>query len=415
MKFFYKSPISVLIFSLFFSSTCSRAESLQSILNYSLSHAPEVKEALAEINSAQHRTEQTRSQHYPTVSVTGSKTLSQYHRYQSNYTSNNIIPGIQAEMNLYSFGAIEKDIARSKKEEEYYLYHYSATKEELAYAISKLYLTALNMKDAISIMEKSLKRHHNIVNNLKIIVEYDEGRNSEYVQAETRLLMVEQNINNYKQKLASTLSTLSKYSQNTITESDLRNPFLNMTPQKLYSQYKKDTQNEHPLYRVQQAELAMKHLSVESENKKTLPKLSLVGSATTEDRQISLQLAWEVYNRGTNYIMKEKASEISASQERLIRMERDIEDVERLSKINIDESNIQLKTLKSQISASAKVVEFYKLQFEIARRSLLDVLNAEQELSNVELAYVSTEYNLRQAMLDYLYSQGMISMWGNTK
>ncbi|ECD4289131.1 TolC family protein, partial [Salmonella enterica subsp. enterica serovar Potsdam] len=54
---------------------------------------------------------------------------------------------------------------------------------------------------------------------------------------------------------------------------------------------------------------------------------------------------------------------------------------------------------------------FYQLQFNIARRSLLDVLNAEKELSDIQLLYVTTSYDLRNAMLDYMYSQGTISSW----
>ena len=52
-----------------------------------------------------------------------------------------------------------------------------------------------------------------------------------------------------------------------------------------------------------------------------------------------------------------------------------------------------------------------KSQFNVARRSLLDVLNAEKELSDVELSYATTLSDLRYGMLDYLYAQGTLSRW----
>ncbi|MFK5040184.1 hypothetical protein ACI3P4_04370 [Glaesserella parasuis] len=55
------------------------------------------------------------------------------------------------------------------------------------------------MKEAISVMEKSLFRHQQILQDLDIIMENDEGRESEFVQAETRMLMAQQEINNYRQ------------------------------------------------------------------------------------------------------------------------------------------------------------------------------------------------------------------------
>lgn len=71
--------------------------------------------------------------------------------------------------------------------------------------------------------------------------------------------------------------------------------------------------------------------------------------------------------------------------------------------------------MKKQIVSSEKVIDFYRMQFDIARRTLLDVLNAEKELSNVELSYATTQHNLRLSILDYLYTQGMISTWGDVK
>lgn len=396
-------------------STHAQGSSLKTLLQQNLSSVPEVREALANIESARNRTEQSISQHYPIVSLTTSKVLGQYHSDKGDYSSTKLTPGIQAEVNLFSFGAIEKDIERSHKETEYYQHTYEATREELAYTIAQLYLSALNIKESIKVMEKSLARHQLIIKDLKIITEYDGGRESELVQAETRMLMVQQEINSYRQKLATTLNTLSKYTKTTVTEEELSNPFSGLTENRLFSQYTLKQHSDNPLYRASVADLATKNLSVEAEKKKQLPKINMVGSATRDDRQVGLQVAWEVYNRGNDYITKEKISDISASRERLSRTERDIEEGAKLAKINIKESNIQLKALKKQIASSNKVVDFYRLQFEIARRSLLDVLNAEKEVTSVELAYATTEHSLRSSMLDYLYTQGMISTWGEVK
>ncbi|MDE4021775.1 TolC family protein [Glaesserella parasuis] len=198
MKFIRKNAVSCIMLSSFLSIS-TYANPLKTILQQNLSNAPEVKEALANVEAAQNRVEQSKSQHFPIVSVTGSKTLRQYHKYEDNYGSTKIIPGIQAEMNIFAFGAIEKDIERCYKEKEYYKHTYTATQEEIAYTIGQLYLTALNMKEAISVMEKSLFRHQQILQDLDIIMENDEGRESEFVQAETRMLMAQQEINNYRQ------------------------------------------------------------------------------------------------------------------------------------------------------------------------------------------------------------------------
>lgn len=414
MNLYSTSYLSRLVFTALFAgsiSVAAGANPLKTILQQNLTAAPEVREAKANIEAAQNRTEQSKSQHYPIVDLTASKTLSQHHRYNDDYSSKKIVPGAKAEINIFAFGAIEKDIERSTKEEQYYQHTYDATREELAYTIGKLYLTALNMKESIAVMQKSLARHQNIIADLTVIADNDEGRESELVQAETRMLMVQQEINSYRQRLATTLNTLSKYTKKKVTEKDLSNPFHQLTSDQLYHRYTLERKEQNPLYRATVAEFEAKNLSVEAEEKKRLPRINLVGSANRDDRQLGVEVAWNAFNRGSDYSVREKASEIAASQARMLRTERDIEESASLAKINIEESQSQLKTLKKQISASEQVIEFYRLQFDVARRSLLDVLNAEKELSTVELAYATTQSNLRMAMLDYLYTQGMISTW----
>lgn len=396
-------------------SASAGADTLKAILQDSLSSAPEMLEAAANIQSAQHRTEQANAQHWPVVSVAGSKIIDQYHRDRADYYQTRIIPSVKAQMNLYAFGAIEKNVERSRKEEEYYRDRYGATREELAYTISRLYLQALNIKEALAIMQKSLSRHQKILTNLNVIADNDGGRESEYVQAQARVMMIKQNINRYNKQLANTLSALSKYTKLNITTKNLDNPFKHLSDAQLFAKYSTKEKHLNPLYKTQQTELEAKQLALQVENKKDLPKLNLVGSASRDDRYIGVEMSWDILNLTNTYNIREKSSDIVAASQRLERVSRNIDNLSDIAKINIKESRDQLKTLTSQIQASAKVVNFYQMQFDIARRSLLDVLNAERELADVELAFATAEYELRSAILDYLYSQGKISDWGHIK
>ncbi len=53
-------------------------------------HDPIVMEARAELTSAQSRIEQASSAHWPVVTATGSKLLSQSHRYSYDYDTEDI-------------------------------------------------------------------------------------------------------------------------------------------------------------------------------------------------------------------------------------------------------------------------------------------------------------------------------------
>lgn len=415
IKKFFCSISTVVLASHLLLVSVSHANGLKDILKYTLTSAPEIKEASANIDASRNRTEQAKAQHLPVISLTGSQVLAQRHSSASDYTSKSLIPGIEGQVNLYSFGAIQTDVERTQKEEEFYQQKYISTQEDLAYTVSKMYLEALSMKESIAIMNKSLERHRKILGDIGVITANDEGRESEYVQAEARMLMVEQEINRYRKRLSSLLNTLSKYSDFPLTEKSLFNPFKDLTDDVLYSKYTLANKTSNPSYQAQVADLAAKELAVKVEDKKQMPKINIIGSATKDDRLIGLKMSWDILNRPSGYSVREKASQMAAAYEKLQQISRDIEEFANLAKININESRVQLKTLKSQIDASSKVLDFYKLQFDIARRTLLDVLNAEKELSTIELTYTNTQNDLRMAMLDYLYSQGMISTWSGLK
>jgi len=387
------------------------AESLQSILHYALTSDPVLKEAQAAYQSAQHRTSQAEALHLPVVTATGDQPIVQQYKYENDRRSRQFDPGVRVDMNLYTFGAIDAEVNKNKQNERYFFFKYDETREELASAITDLYLNALQSKQAIAILKNSLKRHNAIVKSIRTIAVNDEGRESEFVQAQARKMMVEQQINTEQRNLANMLSRLSSYSMQPVSAARLTDPFAKIDEKTLLAKYTLEDQTQNPTYLAQQAELESKKADIEAEKRKTYPSINLVGTANRHNRGVGINVSWQLFNRPSSYSVREKASEMEAASERLRQVARSIEESTQLAKINLRQNKIALSTLKRQIASSKKVVEFYKLQFQIARKTLIELLNAEGELTNVEMAYNTTKNALRHAVLDYLRSQGMLSQW----
>lgn len=404
----YKSVISVFFLLSMFAG---QAESLKNILQHALVYDPILLEAKADEESAYNRVEQAKSLHWPTVKVTADSRLLEAHDNQNNFDNSAITPGVEVSVNVYSFGAIDAEIKKNEYNETYFRHKYSESQEELGYAIGDLYLKAYDAKASIRVLKQSLKRHKRILTDLQVILDNDPGRESEYVQAQARQILVVQQINDYQRTLDSSLSSLSKYTRKFVTEKDLSGPFKGMSQKLLKNKFTLKEQSESPSFLAQRAELESKISDVEAAKAKRMPAVNLVGTATPKDKQLGLRLSWDVFNRSTGYGIQEKDSLRSAAERRLERVARDVDETARLALIDMKRSEVQLKTIKSQIKATAKVVEFYKLQFSIARRSLIEVLNAEKELADVELAQVSTRTQWNRAVLSYLRSQGMLSDW----
>lgn len=385
--------------------------SLKDILKNALVDDPILLEARANQESAVNRVQQAEALHWPGVRLVADQTLLEHRRRQSNVSYSKFNPRLEASVNLYSFGAIESEIAKNKSSEKYYRHKYGESREQLAYTIGDLYLTALGAKNAKKVLKGSLKRHQAVLNNLAVILESDKGRESEYVQAEARKILVEQQINDYQTLLESTLSTLSKYTQQMVTEADLKSPFKGLSEAQLLKNYQLKDPKRIPSYMAQQAEIETKSFEIEVEKAKQYPQFDLVGSANRDEQRLMVRMSWDVFNRATKYMVKEKQSLRTAAKRRLEQVIRDVVESARLALINIRRNKLQLKTLASQIKATKKVADFYALQFEVAQKTLLEVLNIESELSDVKLARVNVQDELNRSMLGYLRSQGKIAYW----
>ncbi|ENO4963379.1 TolC family protein [Escherichia coli] len=401
----------ILSFCFLFSVHNVFASPLPALLRDALIHDPSVMEARAEATSARSRVEQARSAHWPVVTATGSKLLSQSQRYDYDYDSEDILPGIRGEMNIFASGAIEADVSRSESEAEYYRYKVDEAGEETIRSFVSLYLDALREKQSIAVLEQSLSRHNAILNDLNTISIHDTGRESEFVQAEARRLMVRQQINTRTRVLKTTLGKLSTWTTNPVTEADLENPFSRMTESRLLTDFTQTPQKGNPSWLASQADVESKKAALKAQELARYPRVDLTGSVTRDDRQIGVSLSWDLFNRNASYGVSEKAAQIAAATGRLDSVARMIDETGRLSLITVRQSRMEMETLRRQEQASARVVDFYRLQFRVARKTLIELLNAESELYSVGLSRVQTEDQMLHGMLDYLYSQGMLLKW----
>lgn len=132
---------------------------------------------------------------------------------------------------------------------------------------------------------------------------------------------------------------------------------------------------------------------------------------TTEDRQVYLNMSWDLLNQGAKYSVEQSGQSAVAAKARLDQIQRDIEERARTAEIDMFQSQQKMQISQEQIIASRKVVSDNEKQFKIARKSLIDVLNAYNELAGVEMAYVSAQNDYRMAALAYLRAQANISNW----
>ena len=384
---------------------------LKALLRTALEQDPMMLEAQANEDAALSKVKESKSLHYPTLAVTANQILDQYHQSQYDYVSEDFTPGLRGSVNLYSFGAISAQVDRDVKKSQYFEQKIDETAEELGYNIGTEYLKALNAHEALAVQMRSLARHNKFTHDIGVIVQYDSGRRSELTQAQARQMQVEHTISGLQRELGFALSHLKKYSSEIINQDTLVDPFIAMPPSEFIQRYQLSEVKQHPSYMAQHAELDSIRSEVKYRQAKRYPSINLEGNVTTEDRQVYLNLSWDLLNRASKYSVEQSGQSVVAAQARLEQIQRDIEERARTAEIDMFQSQQKMHISQEQIQASRKVVSDNEKQFKIARKSLIDVLNAYNELAGVEMAYVTAQNDYRMAALAYLRAQAGISNW----
>lgn len=387
------------------------AVQLKTLLKTALEQDPMMLEAQANEEAALSRVKESKSLHYPTLALTANQILGQSHKSQYDYVSEDFTPGVKGSLNLYSFGAITAQVDRDEKKSEYFEKKIDETAEELGYNIGSEYLKALNIHEALAVQMRSLERHNKFTQDISVIVQYDAGRRSELTQARARQMQVEHTISSLQRELGFALSHLKKYSSEVIDQDTLSDPFVGLAPSEFISHYQLSEVRQHPSYLAQEAELESIRSEVKYRKAKRYPSVNLEGNVTTEDRQVYLNMSWDLLNRGAKYSVEQSGQSAVAAKARLDQIQRDIEERARTAEIDMFQSRQKMNISQEQILASRKVVNDNEKQFKIARKSLIDVLNAYNELAGVEMAYVTAQNDYRMAALAYLRAQANISNW----
>lgn len=396
--------------ALLFSQSAYSA-SLQDVLRQSLQNDPELLEAQANKQAADSDIKIAKSGHLPTLTATATQVLAQSHRYESNERKRGINPGLQGKLNLYSFGGIDSRIRYSEHKYDYYHYKYYETQEVLGQTIGRLYLAALRAKESIQAAQNNLQRHDKIIGDLKIITQYDKGRQSELDQALARRLRVQAYLSEQTRVLELNLSRLGKYTQTRLSPATLQDPFAGETAVSVMRRYRSADLAMQPSYQAQQAERESVLAEIDVNKSSRFPSIDLIASATRDNKEIYLNFGWDFFNPSANYQVERSAQTLVAAEAKADQILRDVSERTRSAEVDMRQSLNRTHIAEQQIAAQKKVIKAYELQFKIARRTLIDVLDSYSDLWSIESEVVASRNDFRDAALEYLSSQAAIAQW----
>lgn len=386
----------------------SHASSLKEILQHALLKDPSLDEARANVSVADTQTKISKAGHYPIISLNNTQMVAQKRKETENRRSETSVVG---KVNLYSWGGIESEVERDKHKQGYYQSKFFETREHIGQRVGSLYLTALRAKESIAVYRESLARHQKILNDIQVIASYDQGRLFEVNEALTRRNQAESALLQQEKILYNSLSQLGRYTQKPLKPEDLKDPFLNVSAAQFISKFRNPDIAQNPTYQAQQKELESTKAAVNVAKAKRLPAINLEGSASRHERELYLAVSWDLFNQATKYSAEQSVYSQAAADAKLREIQLELEEKARTSEIDMARNQKLMNVTGKQISLQRKVVQDSELQFQIASKSLINLLDTYQELTSVQIAEVIARNDFRDAALLYLISQAKIADW----
>ena len=164
-------------------------------------------------------------------------------------------------------------------------------------------------------------------------------------------------------------------------------------------------------YEIQAAEksISENEFRVEESLSAYRPKLSLEGrssvganragsSGSENDLYVGLRLAWKLYDGGSAYNRSRADYErLNAAQFRRDAKIREVRELAHRTWNSYVSGSLRSQKLQSQVEANRRVVANYLEEYDLAKRTLLDVLDAERALFNSQFQQISAAASHRYA------------------
>ena len=399
----------IILTGLFAAPVC--AESLEMVVFKTLASHPEIK---AEINrkiAREQELKQAESGHYPTVdlqaaigyensknryteSLGESDFVDQTRTEQAFIVTYNLFKGYETTGNVNLYSARVRTAGHQLHE----------LTEQTALEVARVYLRVLRSRRLVELSEQTLAVYMNLFDKVKSRSQSGVGKKSDISQAQGRVARAHANLVNDRAELQNAeASFLRLTGQRPL---DLSQP-LDVSPGLPANlQLAIDAaMRSNPLIRAALAEIDAANAQKRVASSGNYPKLDLVFEQSRgenldglddveEDYSLMLRMHYNLFKGGFDAARSEQAeAEFGESMEELDDLRRRVSESVRLAWNSYEAVKMQIPYLQQHVESISRTRIAYADQFRIGQRSLLDLLDSENELYQARRALVAAGYD----------------------
>jgi len=388
------------------------AQQLDAAVRQAIDHHPEVTARLNALRAAENEARYARGAWLPRIDLEASvgrdsDRITSRSPASQSLSRNGL--ALSASQTLWDGLATRDEVQRLDHAVQTRYFEFQSTADDTALEAAKAYVDVLRYRELVKLAEDNYVQHKYVSDQLQLKKSAGVGRGVDVEQANARLALAESNLATEVANLHDVSARFLRLvgqapspvlARPTSLQGNLGSSQTDVLSQALAHSPAISAAVEN--LRAAQAQAQGKESAyqpkVEARVRSGVGKNFDGVQNQKRDTAAEIVLNWNLYNGGSDQArVKQYADLINQAADLRDKACRDVRQTTAIAHNDIAKLTTQLGALDRNVLAIAKARDAYRQQFDIGQRSLLDLLNAENELYTAKRAYANAEWDLQTA------------------
>ena len=392
-------------------------------------HNPAVMASWHQFNASISERRAAKANYLPRVELTGETgRISSDNPQFGNENYNSSSAQIVLTQNIFSGGETRYQVKKLDKLTYARFHELRNTSETLALEAVQAYLDVLRYKELVELAKESYIEHRLLYNDIEKRAKAGISRTVDFDQAQARLALAETNLvtesTNLHDVTVRFIRLLGKPPAEVLEQPNIPQALLPISSRlALEEAYKTNPELLAAFYNVRSTEAEVKekeaafYPTLDLRARKSIyDDNAVLTPADYDEAAIELVLSYDLYEGGRNSAIKKQYQQLRFAQiDERERVCRNVTQTVSIAFNNVLNLQRQLKLLERNRESIVKVRNAYSKQFSIGQRTLLDLLDTENEYFDVRRAYVNAEYDILTEQIATLAGIGRLTKAFNAR
>jgi adhesin transport system outer membrane protein len=334
---------------------------------------------------------------------------------------------VRLQQMLFDGFATSSEVGRQQATVNSRAYSLLNTSERTALTVAQVYLDVMTRREMVRLAEDNLKSHERIFDQIRLRTTRGVGRMADMDQAEARLAQARNNLLTEQANLADAQTNYLSAVGEMPDQLSQPQGFIALMPANLNEARQQMIENS-PVLRSAESDIAAAEKQYQAAKSSFYPRFDAELGRTADNNiggeqghnnswEAMVRMRFNLYSGGSNKAELESKS-YQANQALDIRNNalRQLNEEVGLAWNAYNNANAQLPIAQQYVDRSNSVRTAYQQQFSLGERTLLDLLDSENELFTAQQRLVQiknqqlyTQYRIKADMGQLLKSQGVVA------